>query len=173
MTKRLLGGLLLSLLVAACASTEDMETSDTMAEAPPPEIASDMSSEAAPSATESMKAEPMAPDPATMADEYTVFFSFNSPILTPEAEAVIDQAVAAAVAKGRVGFAVTGFADGVGSQQQNQTMSRWRAQAVADELVFRGVSETAIETNWQGEADSVGSGESPEQADRRVVIQLL
>ena len=52
-------------------------------------------------------------------------------------------------------------------------MSRWRAQAVADELVFRGVSESAIETNWRGDAEAMTSSDSPEQADRRVVIQLL
>ena len=166
MTKRLLGSLIISVLVAACAQTEMSETSEMSAEqAPAPEITWEKTDEEA--------AAPAQPDPASLPDEYTVFFSFNSPILTPEAEAVIDQAVAAAVAKGRVGFAVTGYADSAGSKQQNDTMSRWRAQAVADELVFRGVSETAIETNWRGDAEAVSSSENPEQADRRVVIQLL
>ena len=166
MTKRFLGSLLVSVLVAACAQTEMSETSEMGAEEPPaPEITWEKSSEEAAAPTE--------PDPASLPDEFTVFFSFNSPILSPEAEAVIDEAVAAAVAKGRVGFAVTGFADRAGSKQQNDTMSRWRAQAVADELVFRGVSESAIETNWRGDTEAMSDGENPEQGDRRVVIQLL
>lgn len=173
MTKRILGSLFLSVLVAACAQTDAPDPSGAGAEvAPAPEITWEKESESASSESEAM-AEPTAPDPASLPDEFVVFFAFNSPILSPEAEAVIDQAVAAAVAKGRVGFAVTGYADSAGSDRQNDNMSRWRAQAVADELVFRGVSESAIETGWKGDEGAISSGNAPEQADRRVVIQLL
>lgn len=170
MKMRFLGTLFLAILVAACAQTEAPESSDMSAEAAPaPEITWEDSSDAA----SDEAAEAMETDPASLPDEYTVFFSFNSPVLTPEAEAVIDQAVAAAVAKGKVGFTVTGFSDSAGSKRQNDTMSRWRALAVADELIFRGVSESAIETSWKGDAEAMSTGDNPEQADRRVVIQLL
>lgn len=171
MTKRFLGTLFLSVLVAACAQTEAPDSEMSAESAPAPEITWEATDESASSDEEAM-AEPMAPDPASLPDEFTVFFAFDSPILTPEAEAVIDQAVAAAVAKGKVGFAVVGYSDSAGSKQQNKAMSRWRALAVTDELVFRGVSETAIETDWKGDEGAISTN-TPEQADRRVVIQLL
>ena len=92
-------------------------------------------------------------------------------ILTAEAESVIDNAAQAAAAAGSGSIGIVGYSDAVGSNRQNETMSRWRAQAVADELVFRGVPPTALEVSWLG-AEGAASGNDPDQSNRRVVIDI-
>lgn len=174
MAYRLLGSLFAAALLAACAQTDapDPAASES-AEAPPPAMPeTDVMKEEKASMEQAMAGEAAeAPAPATMPSSYTVFFAFNSAILTAEAESVIDEAALAAASQGAASIGVVGYADGVGSSGQNETMSRWRAQAVADELVFRGIPATALQVEWLGSADTVASRD-PDQSERRVEIDI-
>lgn len=183
MLYRLVGSLFAASLLVACAQTDDPEMGSD--EAPPAAMAETevmaeekASMEAAMSDEKPMAEEAqMASEPAdtsmaaSMTDSYTVFFAFNSAILTAEAESVIDDAVQAAAAAGSSSIGIVGYTDAVGSRSQNETMSRWRAQAVADELVFRGVSPTALEVSWLGD-EGAASEDDPDQSNRRVVIDI-
>lgn len=69
-----------------------------------------------------------------------------------------------------------GYTDNVGLPANNIALSSKRAMAVRDELVFRGVRSSRIETVGRGESDPVASNNSAEgrAANRRIefVIQL-
>lgn len=178
MLYRLVGSLFAASLLVACAQTDDSEMAG---ETPPAAMAETavMAEEKASMEAAMSDEKPMAeetqmaaePAPASMADSYTVFFAFNSAILTAEAESVIDNAAQAAAAAGSSSIGIVGYSDAVGSNSQNETMSRWRAQAVADELVFRGVPPTALEVSWLGD-EGAASGNDPDQSNRRVVIDI-
>ena len=161
------------LLLAGCATLEEMSAESPDDEAPA-EITMDTAS---PEATEDGMAvtEAAISEPAaTTTDRFSVYFALDSWILTDEAEATIDDAVAASDAREGNGFAVVGHADAVGAEQQNERMSKLRAEAVADALVARGIGYSAIEVSWQGASELAvaTSGGSPEQANRRVTIDL-
>ena len=159
------------LLLAGCATQEEMSAespdgapAEITMDAASPEAADDMA------VTEAAVSEPA----ATMPDSFSVYFALDSWILTDEAEATIDDAVVAADARDGSRFAVVGHADTAGAERQNERMSKLRAQAVADALVARGIGYGAIEVSWQGASEPavVTSGGTPEQANRRVTIDL-
>ena len=106
------------------------------------------------------------------AGSYTVYFPLDSDILSADAEAVIDQAVAAAGQAGRGAATVYGYTDRNGSQQYNSWLAQRRANQVKDAMVFRGLSAESIKIMTPGEADpAVPTADGAvEQANRRVVI---
>lgn len=157
------------LLLAGCATQEEMVSEG--ADEAPTEIT--MEAEAAEAAddtavTEVAVSEPAAPTP----ESFSVYFALDSWILTNEAEAIIDDAVDSTGASN--GFVVVGHSDAVGAEQQNERMSKLRAEAVADALVARGIPYSAIDVSWQGASDPavVTAGGTPEQANRRVTIEV-
>ena len=121
---------------------------------------------------EAMKPPPAPPVPAAAPEPFIVFFEFDSAILTSEAEAVLDDAVAAASNAGATEFAVTGHADRAGSEDYNTNLSLQRANAVSDALAARGVNPANVSVGGRGESEpAVPTPDGvPEQANRRVVI---
>jgi OmpA family len=66
---------------------------------------------------------------------------------------VVDEAAAEYQRTGAAEITVTGHTDTVGSAAYNLTLSQHRAEAVADELIRRGVPATDIVTVGRGEED--------------------
>ena len=115
-----------------------------------------------------------AAEPAPPPDSFTLFFEPDSWILGAEAQAIIDDAVAAAALTGARAFAIDAYADGTGGKRQNDRMSRLRAEAVADELILRGITGDRMQVTAHGESAPAAetAGDKPEQAKRQATITL-
>ena len=113
-------------------------------------------------------------EPAPPPTAFTIYFAMDSWLLNDAAETTIDQAVVAAVHHEAKGFTIAGHSDAIGGAGQITRMSKLRAEAVADALVFRGVPGDDMAVSWHGAAQpavAVPAG-APEQANRRVTIEL-
>jgi len=90
--------------------------------------------------------------PMAAARTYLVFFDWNLADLTDRARQIIGEAASARGA-GVTRIEVNGFTDRSGSDQYNQGLSVRRANAVAAELLRRGVPRNEIVTRGFGEAN--------------------
>jgi len=95
---------------------------------------------------------PVAPRPVTVATTYLVFFDWNRADLTPRAREIISEAASASRTAGLTRLEVSGHADRSGSPAYNQRLSQRRAEAVAADLVSKGVSRSAITIQAFGES---------------------
>jgi len=119
----------------------------------------------------------MAPAPAPAAAipaRFVVYFPFNSSELSAESMKTIEDAAAAA-AKGKLDFSVTGHADRAGTEDFNMALSLKRADAVRGLLGTKDIGGGKISVGGQGEAEPavVTPDGVQEQANRRVEIILL
>ena len=103
-----------------------------------------------------------------------VYFPFDQYVLTPEAQAVVQQAADYAKGGGATKIVVTGHTDTSGSDKYNQKLSERRAKAVADGLVSLGVNATALAVDWKGEsAPAVATGDGvKEPLNRRSTVSI-
>jgi hypothetical protein len=85
--------------------------------------------------------------------QFVVFFPTNEATLSPDAARVVDAAAAEYQQTGAAQITVTGHTDTVGSAAYNLQLSERRAEAVANELIRRGVPATDIVTVGRGEED--------------------
>jgi OmpA family len=85
--------------------------------------------------------------------QFVVFFPTDVAMLSPDAARVVDEAAAAYQETGVAEITVTGHTDTVGSAAYNLELSERRAEAVANELIRRGVPATDIVTVGRGEED--------------------
>ena len=110
--------------------------------------------------------EPMAPD------RFTVYFDFDRSNIRPDAQAVLNDVVAAAQAEGVSEFSLTGYTDRAGPPDYNLRLSIRRAESVRDYLVSRGFLPQNISVAGRGESDlAVPTADGVrEQANRRVEI---
>ena len=90
--------------------------------------------------------------PVASARTYLVFFDWNKADLTDRAKQIIGEA-ASGRSQGVIRIEVNGYTDRSGSDQYNQGLSVRRANAVAAELVRRGVPRNEIVTRGFGEAN--------------------
>jgi len=90
--------------------------------------------------------------PIAAARTYLVFFDWSKADLTDRARQIIGEA-ASARGQGVTRIEVNGFTDRSGSDRFNQGLSERRANAVAAELVRRGVPRNEIVTRGFGEAN--------------------
>jgi OmpA-OmpF porin, OOP family len=93
----------------------------------------------------------VAPAPA-IARTYLVFFDWNRADLTGRAREIIGEAAQNARRANSTRIEVAGHADRSGTPQYNQRLSQRRAEAVASELVARGVSRGDIGVTAYGES---------------------
>ncbi|WP_149536188.1 OmpA family protein [Siccirubricoccus phaeus] len=114
------------------------------------------------------------PPPPATARTYLVFFDWDRADLTDRARQIIAEAAAAAPQVQTTRIEVAGHADRSGTPQYNQRLSQRRADAVAAELVRRGIARDLIAVSAYGEtrplvptADGVR-----EPQNRRVEIVL-
>jgi len=70
---------------------------------------------------------------------------------------------------------ILGHTDSVGSDTYNQSLSRFRADAVKDYLASQGISSMRLMTEGFGESDPIASNETEEgrQQNRRVEIVIV
>jgi len=106
---------------------------------------------------------PVTPD----APAYVVFFTPFSANLDDGAKGVITDASQAAQARPGRRVVVAGYADRIGTGDTGQTLTRLRAQVVADGLVAKGVDRGRIVLQPKG---SVGG--DPGVESRRVMIEF-
>jgi len=97
-----------------------------------------------------------APVPAAVAPAaartYLVFFDWDKYNLTDRARQIIAEAAQTAKTTGTTRIEVAGHADRSGTPQYNQALSQRRADAVAAELVRRGVARNEIAISAFGES---------------------
>ena len=98
---------------------------------------------------------------------YVVFFTPFSADLDDGAKSVIADASQAAQAASSRRVVVAGYADRLGTPDTNQTLTKLRAQVVADRLVANGVDRRRIVLQPKG---SVGG--DPGVESRRVMIEF-
>ena len=70
----------------------------------------------------------------------TVYFEFDSAVLTPAAKAKLDTLAATLTSSGPVNVRIVGFADKIGDPNHNVRLSQRRANAVGSYLVSKGVN---------------------------------
>jgi OOP family OmpA-OmpF porin len=103
-----------------------------------------------------------------------VYFPFDQYVLTPEAQAVVQQAADYAKSGGATKVTVTGHTDTSGSDKYNAKLSERRAKAVADGLVSLGLNATSLSVDWKGEsAPAVATGDGvKEPLNRRSTVSI-
>ena len=83
---------------------------------------------------------------------YLIFFDWDRADLTERARQIITEAAQNARSTGSTRIEVAGHADRSGSAAYNQRLSQRRADAVAAELVNRGISRSDISVSAYGES---------------------
>ncbi len=104
-----------------------------------------------------------------------IFFEFNSTVLRPDAEELLDK-VGAALASNDLAefrFSVEGHTDSVGGMGYNQSLSQQRAAAVKAYLVALGVSKVRLQTVGHGESTPVATNESDTGRQRNRRVELI
>jgi OOP family OmpA-OmpF porin len=90
-----------------------------------------------------------------------VNFAFDKAVLTPEAEIILDEAVALMQETDEVlEVRVEGHTDSIGSEQYNMGLSQRRAEAVVEYLVNNGVNASRLVPVGMGEGFPVASNDT-------------
>ena len=113
--------------------------------------------------------------PMMAPDTYIVLFDFDRSNINAAGQAVIDQVLADAAARGvPVSISATGHADRAGPEDYNMALSLRRADSVREALIAGGVDANAITVAGRGESEpAVPTPDGvKEQANRRVEIVL-
>lgn len=122
----------------------------------------------------------VAPPAPTPARTYIVFFDWDSSKLVNHSKEIVDRAAEASTHVQTTRIEVNGYTDtssargGSAGQKYNKALSLKRANAVADELVLRGVSPTSISINGYGETNLlVPTGPNVRKPENRRVEIIL
>ena len=101
-----------------------------------------------------------------------IFFDSGKPVITRDAEDVLDEAIKAGSAQSR--WTIIGFADRSGPESANNRMALARAQATMRYLVEHGIPAQSIEVHSKGESGPVipTADGVREPQNRRVEIQV-
>ncbi len=120
------------------------------------------------SAADEKRVETVAPGTAI------VYFEQSRYELTPDTKESLDSVARLMTGHSQLLAHVTGYTDKLGEQQQNLTLSEYRAKLVADYLKKQGIAETRLRVDWQGGKALVSSGDSEAEKarNRRVVIRF-
>jgi len=116
---------------------------------------------------------PPPPEPPK-ARQFIIFYGFNKCNITAEADNVLTEASNAAKADGVARVTIVGHTDSSGSNAYNQGLSECRAGAAKDNMVAKGVPESAITTSGKGETElMVQTGDGvKEPQNRRSTVDL-
>ncbi|MDH3832256.1 MAG: OmpA family protein [Gammaproteobacteria bacterium] len=104
-----------------------------------------------------------------------ILFPFDSAVLSDDGKAIIDERIAKYRGKVQdmLDIDVVGYADSVGAEDYNQTLSVERAQAVADYIDAQtGIPHHKIKTRGKGESRAEGDTAEDQAMDRRVIINV-
>jgi outer membrane protein OmpA-like peptidoglycan-associated protein len=96
-------------------------------------------------------------------------------VITPEAQAVLQDAAKYSVDGHATKEVVVGYTDTSGSVAYNMRLSERRAKATADGLVSLGVPAASLDVSWKGKSDpAVKTGDGvKEPLNRRATIKIL
>jgi len=116
----------------------------------------------------------VAPAPAPVAANYTVYFDFDSWTLKAEQLKVLDDVIASARTGGQANINIVGHTDTSGPSDYNQRLSVRRANVVVEALVQMGARRAALHASGVGETDLAVQTEDgvKEAQNRRTVISL-
>lgn len=112
----------------------------------------------------------------------TVYFDFDSAVLTPAAKAKLDVLASTLTSNGTTNTKIVGFADKIGNSSYNVNLSQRRANAVGSYLVSKGVNVAAgSEIRGLGATSSLSQCQGIRGAelkaclwrDRRVEVEIL
>ncbi|MDZ4361115.1 MAG: OmpA family protein [Variovorax sp.] len=105
---------------------------------------------------------------------YTVFFEVGTATLTAASQQIMTEALTAALARSGGDIVVIGHTDTKGAGEQNDQLSRRRAQEVAQLFVERQFPAARIEAVGRGERDLAvpTPDEVDEPRNRRVTIEV-
>lgn len=115
--------------------------------------------------------EAMAPAPA-VPETYLILFDWDRANINAAGQAVIQQILSDAHARGTPAISVTGHADRSGPEDYNMRLSLRRADSVREALIAGGISADQITTAGRGESEpAVPTADGVrEQANRRVEV---
>jgi peptidoglycan-associated lipoprotein len=150
-----------ALLLAACASTPLEEqppapVSDASAGGPAAKPGADPRAVA--SVDASSKAIDPLNDPASPLAKRSVYFDFDSFVVKPEFQGVVEAHGKFLVANPARRVTIEGNADERGSREYNLALGQKRAEAVKSRLRLLGVAESQMETVSLGEEKPVATG---------------
>ncbi len=113
----------------------------------------------------------MAPPPAQRS---TLYFEPGGTVLTAESQQMLNEVLAAALARSGGDMVVTGHTDTRGTAEQNDDLSQRRAQQVRQMLVERQFPAARIEAVGRGEREPAvpTADEVDEPRNRRVSIEV-
>ena len=105
---------------------------------------------------------------------YTVYFELGGTTLTAASQQIMTEAMAEALARSGSDIVVTGHTDTKGNGEQNDLLSRRRAQEVAQLFVERQFPANRIEAVGRGERELAvpTADEVDEPRNRRVTIEV-
>jgi OOP family OmpA-OmpF porin len=108
-------------------------------------------------------ANPPPPAPPPPPPVYTVYFDYNSSLLTPSGREIIRLAADSYKSGNPASVQVTGYASPPGTARYNQRLSLKRASVVAATLVEDGVPRSSLTVSGDGETSSGGGGRGQDQ----------
>jgi len=110
-------------------------------------------------------ANPPPPAPPPPPPVYTVYFDYNSSLLTPSGREIIKLAADSYKSGNPASVQVTGYASPPGTARYNQRLSLKRASVVAATLVEDGVPRSSLTVSGDGEISSGGGRGQDQRVD--------
>ena len=104
-----------------------------------------------------------------------MLFPFDSAELSDDGKEIIDERIGKYRGKVQdtLDIDVIGYADNVGDEDYNQTLSEERAQAVADYIDTQtDVPHNSINVKGKGESVAEGDSQEDRALDRRVIVNV-
>jgi len=104
-----------------------------------------------------------------------VLFPFDSKVLSDDGKAIIDERIVKYRGKVQdtLDIDVIGYADNVGAEDYNQTLSEERAQSVADYIDAQtDIPHNQIKVRGKGASEAEGESAEDRAIDRRVIINV-
>ncbi|MEM7101847.1 MAG: OmpA family protein [Bacteroidota bacterium] len=105
-------------------------------------------------------------------EELVFYFDSGSSTLDPSTTKKIKSVAEVLKMNAFIKVAIKGFADDVGSAEQNKTLSEQRAIAVYEQLIQHGVPQAQIKLQGEGEIITEGD-EGARSKNRRVEIEVI
>jgi outer membrane protein OmpA-like peptidoglycan-associated protein len=104
-----------------------------------------------------------------------IHFESGSAALTPDSYPILDEVVRSMLAYPEVRVEIRGYTDSVGSASYNLGLSQRRADSVKQYLVNAGIDPARMAAKGYGEADPVGSNDTPggRASNRRIEFHRL
>ena len=100
-------------------------------------------------------------------------FAFDSAKLTPEGEAILDQAVAVMNKHSQINVRIEGHTDSIGSDAYNMKLGQRRADSVESHLVSKGISASRLSTVSFGESKPIASNDTEEGRAQNRRVDLI